>query len=66
MKVIKVQEIIKQLKADGWFLYRHKRTSHCQYKHMVKRGKVTVNGKLSDDVCGSLLKSIENQSGIKF
>lgn len=66
MKVLKVQEIIRQLKADGWFLHRHKGTSHRQFKHLEKRGKVTVNGKLSDDVCGSLLKSIENQSGIKF
>jgi predicted RNA binding protein YcfA (HicA-like mRNA interferase family) len=32
---------------------------------MIK-GKVTVNGKLSDDVSKDLLKSIEKQSGLTF
>lgn len=66
MKVLKVQEIIRKLNVDGWLLYRHKGTSHRQFKHPVKPGKVTVNGKLSNDVCGALLRSIEKQSGIKL
>ena len=66
MKVVKVSEIIKQLNQDGWYLYRHNGTSHHQYKHPTKRGKTTVNGKLSADISGSLLKSIENQSGLIF
>jgi len=66
MKVLKVSEIIKALKEDGWFLAHHKGTSHRQFKHPTKKGKVTVNGKLSGDVSGDLLKSIESQSGLVF
>jgi predicted RNA binding protein YcfA (HicA-like mRNA interferase family) len=66
MKVIKVSEIIRQLYADGWELYRHKGTSHRQFKHPVKTGKVTVNGKPSNDITGDLLKNIEKQSGLIF
>ena len=66
MKVIKVSEIIRKLINDGWFLYRHGGTSHRQYKHLVKIGKVTVNGKLSSEITGDLLKSIEKQSGLIF
>jgi predicted RNA binding protein YcfA (HicA-like mRNA interferase family) len=66
MKVIKVGEIIRRLNKDGWYIYRYKGTSHRQFKHPVKKGKVTVNGKHSSDISGSLLKSIENQSGLIF
>ena len=66
MKVVKVSEIIKVLKSDGWYIYRPSGTSHRQFKHPVKKGKVTINGKLSSDVTGDLLKSIENQSGLIF
>ena len=66
MKVIKVSAIIDALIKDGWYLGRHEGTSHRQYKHPTKKGKVTINGKLSDDRSGFLLKSIERQSGLKF
>lgn len=66
MKVIKVSEIIKLLIQNGWYLYRHNGSSHRQFKHPDKSGKVTVNGKASADVTDFLLKSIEKQSGIEF
>jgi predicted RNA binding protein YcfA (HicA-like mRNA interferase family) len=66
MKVLKVSEIICRLEQNGWYLYRHNGTSHRQFKHYSLKGKVTVNGKSSDDISGSLLKSIEKQSGIIF
>ena len=66
MKVIKVSAIIAALKKDGWYLDSQNGTSHRQYKHPIKKGKVTINGKLSDDRSGDLLKSIERQSGVKF
>ena len=66
MKVRKVSEIIKQLEQAGWYLYRHSGSSHRQFKHSIKKGKVTVNGKPSGDISGSLLKNIEKQSGIIF
>ena len=65
MKVVKVSELIRLLKKDGWYL-AHQKGSHRQFRHPSKKGKVTVNGKLSDDRSGELLKSIEQQSGLKF
>ncbi len=66
MKVVKVSEIIRRLIQDGWYMHRHNGSSHRQFKHPDIKGKVTVNGKPSTDISGSLLKSIENQSGIIF
>ncbi|HMZ82299.1 MAG TPA: type II toxin-antitoxin system HicA family toxin [Acidobacteriota bacterium] len=52
---MKVKEIIKIIEADGWFLAKTE-GSHRQFKHPLKSGKVTVAGKLSDD----LLKKTES------
>ncbi|MCS2567252.1 type II toxin-antitoxin system HicA family toxin [Bacteroides fragilis] len=65
MKNLKVSIIIKKLKEDGWKKV-HQSGSHRQFKHPIKKGKVTVNGNKSDDICGILLNSIEKQAGIKF
>lgn len=65
MKILKVSVILQALNKDGWILV-HQTGSHRQFKHPVKEGKVTVNGKPSDDVWGDLLKSVEKQSGLKF
>lgn len=65
MRVIKIVKIIKTLEKDGWYIVRI-RGSHRQFKHPSKKGTVTVNGKPSDDVWGTLLSSIEEQSGLKF
>lgn len=65
-KVFKVKEVIKILESQGWYLDRHKGTSHRQFKHPIIRSTVTVNGKLSEEVWIENLKSIENQAGIKF
>lgn len=65
MKVVKVSVILSNLNDGGWFIV-HQKGSHRQFKHSTKKGKVTVNGKPSDDVTGDLLKSIENQSGLVF
>jgi len=46
---VKVKDVIKILEDDGWYLSKTK-GSHRQYKHSVKKGKVTVPGKLSDDL----------------
>ncbi|MCD7901382.1 MAG: type II toxin-antitoxin system HicA family toxin [Bacteroides sp.] len=62
---VTVKEIIRALVDDEWELVKTK-GSHRQYKHPTKPGKVTVNGKPSDDVWGDLLVSIEKQSGLKF
>ena len=60
-----VKEMIKIVENDGWYLKSHKATSHRQYKHDTKKGKVTINGKLSDDLDDFLVKSILKQAGLK-
>lgn len=54
---MKVKDVIKKLEQDGWYLAKI-RGSHRQYKHPVKKGKVTVAGKPSKDVPIGTLKSI--------
>lgn len=63
--IVKVRKILKKLKDDGWIQVRQK-GSHRQFKHPILKGTVTINGSLSDDIDGDLLKSIEKQSGLKF
>lgn len=65
MKTVKVSVILKTLENDGWYKVNQE-GSHRQFKHLTKKGKVTVNGHKSDVVWGFLLKSIEEQSGLKF
>ena len=65
MKIIKGAKILKALKADGWYIVNQE-GSHRQFEHPTKSGKVTVNGSPSTDFWGTLLKSIENQSGLVF
>jgi len=65
MKCYKVKDVIDLLIADGWFLLSHNSTSHRQFKHPVKRGKVTVNGKLSEVLDQFILNSIWKQAGWK-
>ena len=65
MKVLKTKLVLKLLLDDGWKIV-HQKGSHQQLKHPVKKGKVTLNGKPSDDIWGYNLKSVEKQSGLKF
>jgi len=61
---VKVSEVLKQLKDDGWVLVAT-RGSHRQFKHGSKPGRVTVAGKPSDDLAPGTLNSILKQSGLK-
>jgi predicted RNA binding protein YcfA (HicA-like mRNA interferase family) len=65
-KVFTVREVIQILIKMGWYLDRHKGSSHRQFKHHTIRRTVTVNGKFSDTLSIDNLKSIEKQSGLKF
>ncbi|MGL4618431.1 MAG: type II toxin-antitoxin system HicA family toxin [Chroococcidiopsis sp.] len=58
---MKVKDVIKKLEQDGWYLAKTK-GSHRQYKHPIKKGKVTVAGKPSKDVPIGTLKSILQQA----
>ena len=56
--------MIKIIKEDGWKLVAQK-GSHRQYKHPVKRGRVTISGhRDSDDVSLDMEKSILRQAGL--
>jgi predicted RNA binding protein YcfA (HicA-like mRNA interferase family) len=58
------REVIKRLKADGWFEVAQA-GSHKQFKHPVKPGRVTVVYP-QKDVPGGTLRSIEKQSGLRL
>ena len=60
----KVIEVLKFLKEDGWVKI-HQSGSHRQFRHPAKKGKVTVNGKGSDDLSQEILNSIWKQAGWK-
>jgi predicted RNA binding protein YcfA (HicA-like mRNA interferase family) len=61
---VKVKELIKLLKDDGWFLVRT-RGSHRQFHHPTKPGTVTVAGKLSVDIPPGTLNNALKQAGLK-
>lgn len=41
IKHMKSAEIIKIIKRDGW-VQCHQKGSHCQFKHLIKKGRVTI------------------------
>jgi predicted RNA binding protein YcfA (HicA-like mRNA interferase family) len=61
---MKVSEVIRLLQRDGWNLIAT-RGSHRQFKHASRPGRVTVPGKLSDDLAPVTLNSIFKQAGLK-
>jgi predicted RNA binding protein YcfA (HicA-like mRNA interferase family) len=61
---LKVKEMIRLLEQDGWSLVAF-RGSHRQYKHKVKKGRVTVPGKLSKDLNPDTEREILRQAGLK-
>ena len=54
---MKVREIIKLIEDDGWYLSRT-RGSHRQYKHIQKKGLLTIAGQFSNDVAVGTLINI--------
>jgi predicted RNA binding protein YcfA (HicA-like mRNA interferase family) len=61
---MKVRDLIRTLEDDGWVKVAQ-RGSHRQFKHSVKPGKVTVPGKLSEDMPKGTEKSILRQAGLE-
>lgn len=60
---MKIRDIIKRIEADGWIQISQK-GSHRQFKHSVKKGRVTIPGKPGDDLTPGLEKSIRDQAQI--
>ena len=61
---MKVREVIAMLERDGWVLVATK-GSHRQYKHPVKKGRVTVPGHLGDELRPGTLNTVLKQAGLK-
>jgi predicted RNA binding protein YcfA (HicA-like mRNA interferase family) len=61
---MRIKDIIKLIEKDGWYLHST-RGSHRQYKHPTKPGRVTIAGKLSDDIAPGTLNSILKQAQLK-
>ena len=60
-----MRDIIKRIEADGWSMISQK-GSHRQFKHPVKKGRVTVAGKPGyDPPTGTVKSSIFKQVQIE-
>lgn len=64
MRSYSSREIVKMLKDDGWYEVDCVGDHH-QFKHPVKKGKVTVRHPVKDMGVRDL-KSISKQSGLAF
>jgi predicted RNA binding protein YcfA (HicA-like mRNA interferase family) len=61
---MKVREVIRLIENDGWYRL-HSKGGHRQYKHLAKKGRVTIAGHSNDDVHPKTLSSILKQAGLK-
>src|SRR5437016_1272282 len=61
---MKVRDIVKLIEADGWFRVKAK-GGHRQYKHAVKRGRVTIPRQMNADLDEKTEKSILRQAGLE-
>lgn len=64
MKSYSSREVIRILQADGWYEVGCDGDHH-QFKHLTKKGRVTVTHP-KKDIPLSTLKRIQQQAGIKF
>jgi predicted RNA binding protein YcfA (HicA-like mRNA interferase family) len=60
---LKVREILRLLKDDGWPIIRQ-RGNHRQLQHATKRETVTVAGKPGDELHPKTVASILKQAGL--
>ena len=64
MKSFSSRQIIRQLKADGWYEVSCVGDHH-QYKHPTKTGRITITHPVKDMPIGTV-KQIQKQTGIIF
>jgi predicted RNA binding protein YcfA (HicA-like mRNA interferase family) len=60
---MKVREAIRIVEGDGWY-HVTTRGSHRQFKHPTKPGRVTISGKLREDLHPATWRSILRQAGL--
>lgn len=61
---MKIRDIIRIIENDGWYLVAT-RGSHRQYKHPIKKGRLTIAGHPNDDVAQGTLNSIRKQAQLE-
>ncbi len=61
---MKIRDVIKVIKEDGWYQV-YQKGSHRQYKHLKKKGRVTIAGHPGEDLAPGTLNSVFKQAGIK-
>jgi predicted RNA binding protein YcfA (HicA-like mRNA interferase family) len=61
---VKVRDIIKRIEADGWKQISQE-GSHRQYKHPLKKGRVTIAGKPGGEPPTGTVKSVFKQAQIE-
>lgn len=62
--IMKVRKVIQLIEKDGWALVTQK-GSHRQYRHPVKKGRVTIPGNLGDEIALGTFNSVLKQAGLK-
>ena len=60
---MKVRDVIRMVEADGWRMVAI-RGSHRQFRHPVKKGRVTISGHPGDDMPRGTLWSVLHQAGL--
>jgi predicted RNA binding protein YcfA (HicA-like mRNA interferase family) len=60
------REVIRRLKADGWYELKRKPGSHRHFKHPAKSGKIQVADHKGKDIPQKTLDSIEYYSGVSM
>lgn len=59
----KVNELLRIIKRDGWYLYRHGK-NHDLYRHQSKKGQLTIPRHGSKEVAKGTLKSVLKKAGL--
>lgn len=65
IECMKFRDIVKTIEADGWTLLPRTGSSHRQFAHPRKPGRVTIAGEPGDDVNKGTLNNILKQAGLK-
>lgn len=61
---MKIRDVIRMIQGDGWFIVCQA-GSHRQFKHPLKKGRVTIAGHPKDELAPGTLNSILKQAKIK-
>jgi len=59
-----VNELLKLLRKDGWFLYKNG-ANHDLYRHVTKKNQLTIPRHGSKEIANGTLNSILKAAGLK-